>query len=102
MTTSAAETVSSNKDRSWLSGCAGYFLAKANGDGNTPALDGELATDGEALVEALRLRVTHYVIQEFRHSDFAGKKAATEKRSCSRQTADIAPKRMVELLVETN
>jgi hypothetical protein len=39
---------SSNKDRSWLSGSAGYFLARTNG------------------VEALRLRVTYYVIQEFR------------------------------------
>ena len=31
-----------------------YFLAKATSDGSIPALDRELASEGEALVEALR------------------------------------------------
>lgn len=55
------------------SGCVRYFLAKANGDGSTPALDREVATQREALVEALRLGATYYAIQEFRViPDFAG------------------------------
>lgn len=43
-----------------------YFLAKPNTNGSAPALDRELATEGEALVEALRLGVPFYAIQEFR------------------------------------
>ena len=43
-----------------------YFLAKTNTNGSAPALDREVATEGEALVEALRLGVTFYAVQEFR------------------------------------
>jgi hypothetical protein len=43
-----------------------YFLAKPNTNGGAPALDREVATEGEALVEALRLGVTFYAVQEFR------------------------------------
>ena len=43
-----------------------YFLAKTNTTGSAPALDRELATEGEALVEALRLGVPFYAVQEFR------------------------------------
>ena len=53
---------------------ARYFLAKANGDGNVPALDREVGNEGEALVEALRLGVSFYAIQEYRVvPDFAAK-----------------------------
>jgi hypothetical protein len=43
-----------------------YFLAKPNTNGGAPALDREVATEGEALVEALRLGVPFYAVQEFR------------------------------------
>jgi len=43
-----------------------YFLAKSNTNGGTPALDRQVASEGEALVEALRLGVTFYAVQEFR------------------------------------
>jgi hypothetical protein len=62
--------------------CARYFLAKANSDGGTPALDREVASEGEALVEALRLGVTYYAIQEFRViPDFAGKRPQLNKEA---------------------
>jgi hypothetical protein len=61
-----------------------YFLAKANGDGNTPALDREAASEGEALVEALRSGVTYYAIQGVsRHPGLRGQKATTAKGSRS-------------------
>jgi hypothetical protein len=63
-------------------GCARYFLAKANGDGSTPALDREVATEGEALVEALRLGVTYYAIEEFRViPDLAGRRPQLKKEA---------------------
>lgn len=62
------------------SGCSRYFLAKVNDDGSTPVLDREVATEGEALVEALRLGVTYYAIQEFRViPDFAGRRPQLKK-----------------------
>ena len=61
-------------------GNARYFLAKANGTDGTPALDREVANEGEALVEALRLGVTFYMVQEFRAvPDFSGKKPLLNK-----------------------
>jgi hypothetical protein len=63
-------------------GCARYFLAKAHGDGSNPALDREVETEGEALVEALRLGVTFYAIQEFRVvPDFAGRRPQLKKEA---------------------
>ena len=63
-------------------GCARYFLAKANGGGSTPALDREVATEGEALVEALRSGVTYYAVQEFRAiPDLAGKRPQLKKEA---------------------
>ena len=67
-------------------GCARYFLAKASGDGSTPVLDREVATEGEALVEALRLGVTYYAIQEFRViPDFAGRRPQLTKEGVRRK-----------------
>lgn len=61
---------------------ARYFLAKANGDGGIPALDREVASEGEALVEALRLGVTYYTVQEFRViPDFAGRRPQLKKEA---------------------
>ena len=64
------------------SGNARYFLAKANGNGGTLAFDREVASEGEALVEALRLGVTYYEIQEFRVvPDFSGRKPLLGKEA---------------------
>ena len=62
--------------------CARYFLAKSNSDGGIPALDREVASEGEALVEALRLGATYYAVQEFRViPDFAGKRPQLNKEA---------------------
>ena len=61
---------------------ARYFLAKANRNDGTLAFDREVASEGEALVEALRLGVTFYEVQEFRVvPDFAGKKPQLNKEA---------------------
>src|SRR3974390_1822513 len=61
-------------------GNARYLLAKTNGTDGTPALDREVANEGEALVEGLRLGVTFYMVQEFRVvPDFAGRKPQLNK-----------------------
>ena len=61
---------------------ARYFLGKAGGDGGTPALDREVASEGEALVEALRLGVTYYAIEEFRVvPDLSGRRPQLKKES---------------------
>ena len=66
------------------SGNARYFLAKANGNGGTLAFDREVASEGEALVEALRLGVTYYEIQEYRVvPDFSGRKPLLGKEAVS-------------------
>ena len=63
-------------------GNARYFLAKANGTDGTPVLDREVTSEGEALVEALRLGVTYYEVQEFRVvPDFAGRKPQLNKEA---------------------
>ncbi len=59
-----------------------YFLAKPNTNGGTPALDRQVASEGEALVEALRLGVNYYAVQEFRVvPDFAGRMPQLKKES---------------------
>ena len=66
------------------SGNARYFLAKANGNDGTLAFDREMASEGEALVEALRLGVTYYEIQEYRVvPDFSGRKPLLNKEAVS-------------------
>ena len=63
-------------------GNARYFLAKANGNGGPIAFDREVASEGEALVEALRLGVTYYEIQEYRVvPDFSGRKPLLGKEA---------------------
>ena len=67
-------------------GCARYFLAKEPSDGKTPALGREMASEGEALVEALRSGVTYYAIQEFRViPDFAGRRPQLTKEAVRRK-----------------
>src|SRR5271166_1883522 len=63
-------------------GIARYFLAKANGNGDSLAFDREVASEGEALVEALRLGVTFYEVQEYRVvPDFSGRKPLLGKEA---------------------
>jgi hypothetical protein len=63
-------------------GNARYFLGKTNGAEGTPALDREVPNEGEALVEALRLGVTFYAVQEFRVvPDFSGRKPQLNKEA---------------------
>ena len=63
-------------------GNARYFLSKANGNDGTLAFDREVASEGEALVEALRLGVTYYEIQEYRVvPDFSGRKPLLGKEA---------------------
>ena len=63
-------------------GNARYFLAKTAGGDGTPALDRELASEGEALVEAMRLGVTFYAVQECRVvPDFSGRKPQLNKEA---------------------
>jgi hypothetical protein len=66
--------------------CARYFLAKANANGDAPALDKEVTSEGEALVEALRAGVTYYEVQEFRVvPDFSAKIPKLKKESVRKQ-----------------
>jgi hypothetical protein len=89
-TDSSAEKTASRTRRSRTNsdeeanGNARYFLAKTNGANGTPALDREVTSEGEALVEALRLGVTYYEVQEFRVvPDFAGRKPQLNKEAVS-------------------
>jgi hypothetical protein len=57
-----------------------YFLGKPDNSGDTPALDREVSSEGEALVEALRSGVTFYTLQEFRVvPDFSGRRPQLKK-----------------------
>jgi hypothetical protein len=47
-------------------GLVRYFLGKAESNDRIPALEKEVNTEGEALVESLRQGVTFYAVQEFR------------------------------------
>ena len=70
---------------------ARYFLAKANSEGSSPALDRELETEGEALVEALRLGVTYYTVHEFRViPDFSGRRPQLKKEAVGLQIGHVA------------
>jgi len=63
-------------------GNARYFLSKTNATEGTPSLDREVPNEGEALVEALRLGVTFYAVQEFRVvPDFSGRKPQLNKEA---------------------
>src|SRR6516225_7651156 len=63
-------------------GNARYFLARAGSTDGTPVLDREFTSEGEALVEALRLGETFYAVQEFRVvPDFTGRKPLLNKEA---------------------
>ena len=64
------------------SGNTRYFLAEANVNNGSLALGREVVSEGEALVEALRLGVTYYEIQQYRVvPDFSGRKPLLGKEA---------------------
>ena len=68
-------------------GATRFFLAKAGAIGNSPAFDRELATEGEAKVEALKSGLNYYSVVEWRATaDFAGKNPQVRSEAVKRQS----------------
>jgi len=62
-----------------------FFLPKTGTDGNSFELGREVASEGEARVEALKLGVTYYALQEWRPvADFAGKNPELKREAVNR------------------
>jgi len=62
-----------------------FFLPKAATNGNSLELGREVASEGEARVEALKLGVTYYAVQEWRPvADFAGKNPELKREPVAR------------------
>ena len=62
-----------------------FFLPKAGANGNSLELGREFASEGEARVEALKLGLTYYSVQEWRPvADFAGKNPELKRESVTR------------------
>ncbi len=63
-------------------GAARFFLAKAGVHGSAVALDRELPTEGEAMIESLKTGLSYYSIVEWRGTaDFAGKNPQVKKEA---------------------
>ena len=61
---------------------ARFFLAKAEVNGNGPALDREMATEAEAMLESLKTGRSYYSVVEWRAvADCAGKTPQVKKES---------------------
>ena len=59
---------------------ARFFLAKTEPDGNAPALDRELATEAEAMLESLKTGRSYYSVIEWRAvADCTGKAPQVRK-----------------------
>jgi hypothetical protein len=53
---------------------ARFFLKKPGLNGGVPVLEHELASEGEAMVESLKLGTNYYRVQEFRSMpDYSGR-----------------------------
>jgi hypothetical protein len=62
-----------------------FFLPKAGTNGNLLELGREFASEGEARVEALKLGLTYYSIQEWRPvADLAGKNPELKREAVTR------------------
>ncbi len=62
-----------------------FFLPKTGTNGNSFELGREFASEGEARVEALKLGVTYYAVQEWRPvPDFAGKNPELKREAVTR------------------
>jgi hypothetical protein len=65
---------------------ARFFLSKSGANGSSPELGRELANEGEARVEALKLGVTYYSVQEWRPvPDFAGRNPELKREAVTRK-----------------
>lgn len=65
---------------------ARFFLSKSGANGNSPELGRELPNEGEAKVEALKLGVTYYRVQEWRPvPDFGGKNPELKREAVTRK-----------------
>jgi hypothetical protein len=63
-----------------------FFLPKSDTNGTSLELGREFYSEGEARVEALKLGVTYYSIQEWRPvADFAGKNPELKREPVSRK-----------------
>jgi hypothetical protein len=64
---------SAPQDQSQI-GSVRFFLAKTGANGTVPSLDREIATEGEAKIEALKSGLNYYsVIEWHATADFTGK-----------------------------
>jgi hypothetical protein len=62
-----------------------FFLPKTGTNGNSTELGREFASEGEVRVEALKLGVTYYAVQEWRPvADFAGKNPELKREAVTR------------------
>jgi hypothetical protein len=65
---------------------ARFFLPKSGTSGDAPELGREFPTEGEARVEALKLGVTYYSLQEWRPvADFGGKNPELKREPVPRK-----------------
>jgi len=65
---------------------ARFFLPKSGTGGHAPELGREFPTEGEARVEALKLGMTYYSVQEWRPvADFAGKNPELKREAVTRK-----------------
>jgi hypothetical protein len=63
-----------------------FFLPKPGTNGKALELGRELSSEGEARVEALKLGVTYYSVQEWRPvADFAGKNPELKREAVTRK-----------------
>jgi hypothetical protein len=78
-------------------GRARYFLGKRDNEDGSPNFEREVASEGEALVEALRLGVTYYAVKEFRViPDLAGKRPQLKKEPVNGRYEKAAGTRMTD------
>ncbi len=67
---------------------ARFFLPKSGTNGQAPELGREFSNEGEARVEALKLGVNYYSLQEWRPvADFAGKNPELKREAVTRKGA---------------
>ncbi len=67
-------------------GTTRFFLAKTGAHGGPPAIDRELATEGEAMIESLKTSLSYYRIVELRATaDFTGKNPQVRSEAVKRQ-----------------
>ena len=65
---------------------ARFFLSKSAANGHAPELGREFSSEGEARVEALKLGVTYYSVQEWRPvADFAGRNPELKREAVTRK-----------------